>query len=55
MNSYPYDDIVSPEEVKMDTGRLEKVISAFLRQQKSGRFPGDQIVIRRRGKPRRFL
>ncbi len=50
MNSFPYDEVVSPEEVNMSSKGIKKVINAFTKQQASGRFPGGQLVIRREGK-----
>ena len=51
MNNYPYEEVVSLEEVNMDAEGLRKVTDAFLKQQQDGRFPGGQMVVRRYGKP----
>ncbi len=47
---YPHDNPVKPESVQMDPGKLAKVVERFCNQQRSGSFPGGQLVLRRYGK-----
>lgn len=46
---YPYEAPVQPESVKMDAGELARVADIFRNQQRSGSFPGGQLVARRDG------
>ena len=50
MNTYPYEDTVSPEKVKTNRVKLEKVVRCFESQHTAGLFPGGQLVLRRDGK-----
>jgi CubicO group peptidase (beta-lactamase class C family) len=51
MKMFPYESLVEPESVKMDAGRLARVVELFYKQQQSGAFPGGQLVLRCDGKP----
>jgi CubicO group peptidase (beta-lactamase class C family) len=42
-------EVANPEAAGFDAERLEAARALFLRQQASGRFPGGQLVVRRRG------
>jgi CubicO group peptidase (beta-lactamase class C family) len=48
--TFPFEEIVEPESIGMDAGKLNDVISRFKRQHANGAFPGGQLVVRRRGK-----
>jgi CubicO group peptidase (beta-lactamase class C family) len=50
MTTFPYEDSVEPESVSIDAGRLARVVELFQNQQRSGAFPGGQLVLRRNGK-----
>ncbi|MGD2252469.1 MAG: serine hydrolase domain-containing protein [Anaerolineales bacterium] len=50
MAAFPYESPVAPESLNIDSGRLAKVIRRFRGQQRSGQFPGGQLVLRRNGK-----
>ncbi len=49
-HKHPYEDAVDASQVSMDMGRVNKVATTFLKQQKNGQFPGGQLVVRRKGR-----
>ncbi len=49
MTTFPYDSSVEPDSVNMDPERLARVVARFQDQQRSGLFPGGQLVMRRNG------
>lgn len=48
--TFPHEPTVEPESVGMESERLRKVVRRFEAQQETGRFPGGQIAVRRKGK-----
>ncbi len=50
MTIFPYEGLVEPESVDIDSERLARVVALFQNQQRSGLFPGGQLVLRRNGK-----
>ncbi len=48
--TFPYEETVDPESVKVDAGRLARVVDLFQSQQLTGSFPGGQLVFSRNGK-----
>lgn len=50
MTTLPHEGSVKPESVNIDPGKLAKVVELFQDQQRSGAFPGGQLVLRRNGK-----
>ncbi|UCF60121.1 MAG: beta-lactamase family protein, partial [Anaerolineaceae bacterium] len=50
MTTLSQEGSVKPESVNIDSGKLAKVVELFQDQQRSGAFPGGQLVLRRNGK-----
>jgi CubicO group peptidase (beta-lactamase class C family) len=48
--AYPYENKVEPEAAGIDKSKLDKVVDRFRKQQRSGAFPGGQLVLRWGGK-----
>lgn len=48
--SRTHQNTVEPESVDMDSKKIERVIKRFRKQQANNRFPGGQLVVRRKGK-----
>jgi len=49
-DQFPYEPLVSPRSVGVDADELARVRALFTEQQRSGRFPGGQLVVRRGGR-----
>lgn len=49
--NFPYESSVDASSVQMDEVAISKISDLFLRQYQSNKFPGGQLVVRRKGKP----